>query len=98
MEAFRTGLYTSGSETFGSGEYGSLEAMGASIFLDMEATDGAISSDPSYGSIREPILKVTNLMRSMEYQTSIPTTLDGAPMQTTHNVKLWKINEKIGQG
>ena len=98
VEAFRTGLYTSGSVIFGSGEYGSLEAMAASIILDKEATEGAISSDPSYGSIREPMLKVTHLMRSMDYQTSIPTTKDGAPMQTTYNVKLWKIDEKIGQG
>ena len=99
VEAFRSGLYTSGSETFGrSGEYGNLEAMSASIFLDKEATEDAIVSDPSHGGIREPMLKVTNLMRSMDYQTSIPTTLDGAPMQTTMNVKLWKIVEKIGQG
>mmetsp|Transcript_30659 Transcript_30659/g.64787 ORF Transcript_30659/g.64787 Transcript_30659/m.64787 type:complete len:1099 (+) Transcript_30659:67-3363(+) len=98
VAAFRTGIYTSGSETFGSGKYGSLEALVASIILDSEATDGAISSDPGYGSIREPMLKVMHLMRSMDYQTSIPTTLDGAPMQTTYNAKLWKIDEKIGQG
>ena len=100
VEAFRTGLYTFGSETFGrSGEYGNLEAMIASILLDNEANEGAISSDPSYGSIREPMLKVTHLMRSMDYQTSIPTTLGGAaPMQTTYNVKLWQIDKKIGQG
>jgi len=98
VEAFRTGYYTSGETTFGSGEYGSLEAMAASILLDKESTEGAIVSDPSHGSIREPMLKVTHLMRSMEYQTHIPTTLDGAPMQTTYSAKLWKIDEKIGQG
>lgn len=64
VNAFRTGLYTSGTITFGSGEYGSLEAMAASIFLDREATEGAISSDPSYGAVREPILKVIHLMVS----------------------------------
>ncbi len=52
VKAFRTGLFTSGLEIFGSGEYGSLEAMAASIFLDKEATEVAISSDPAYGSIR----------------------------------------------
>ncbi|KAL7542499.1 hypothetical protein ACHAXR_011825, partial [Thalassiosira sp. AJA248-18] len=98
VDAFRTGIYTSGSESFGSGKYGSLEAMAASIFLDREATEGAISSDPSYGSIREPMLKVTNLMRSMDYQTSIPTNIDGAPLQTTYNTKLWRIDQKIGHG
>lgn len=34
----------------------------------------------------------------MDYQTSLPTTLDGPPMQTSYNVKLWEIDEKIGQG
>ncbi|KAL7542550.1 hypothetical protein ACHAXR_011864 [Thalassiosira sp. AJA248-18] len=98
VDAFRTGLYTSASETFGSGKYGSLEAMAASIILDREATEVAISSDPSYGSIKEPMLKVTNLMRSMEYQTSIPTNLEGAPLQTNYHTKLWEIDEKIGHG
>ena len=98
VEAFRTGLYTSGEETFGSEVYGSLEAMAAAIFLDKEATESAIAADPSHGSIREPMLKVINLMRSIDYQTAIPTILDGAPMQTTYKPKLWKIDEKIGHG
>ena len=100
VEAFRTGNYTSGNYNFGSGEYGSLEALAASILLDREATEGAASVDPSQGSIREPMLKATNLMRSMEYQTDIPGNppLSGAPMQTTYQVKVWKIDEKIGQG
>ena len=98
VEAFRTGLYTSEATTFGSGKYGSLEAMAASILLDSEATEGAISVDPSSGSMREPILKLMNLMRSMDYQTSLPTPIDGALIQTTYNVKLWEIDEKIGHG
>ena len=40
----------------------------ASILLDSEATEGSISVDPSYGGIKEPILKVTNLMRSIVIQ------------------------------
>lgn len=89
VDAFRSGIYTSGGELFGSGEYGSLEAMVASIVLDREAVDSSSASDPSYGAMREPILKVINLMRSMDYQTAIPDFLDGAPMQTTYNAKLW---------
>ena len=34
VKAFRTGSYSSGGIDFGSGEYGSLEAMAASILLD----------------------------------------------------------------
>jgi uncharacterized protein (DUF1501 family) len=96
VDAFRTGTYTSGLETFGNGDYGSLEAMAASIFLDREATDGAAVSDPSAGSIREPILKVLHLMRSMEYQTEIPVR-PGTPMQADYNVRLWRMDDKIGQ-
>ncbi len=98
VEAFRAGLYNSGSSTFGSSKYGSLEAVVAAILLDREATEGAVSVDPSYGSIREPILRLMNLMRSMDYQTAMPTPADGTSLQTTYNVKLWKIDEKIGQG
>ncbi len=77
VEAFRAGLYTTESDTtFGSGKYESLEAMIASIRLDSEATEGSISVDPSYSSIIEPILKLTNLMRSMDYRTAIPTPID----------------------
>jgi hypothetical protein len=98
VEAFRAGLYTTESDTtFGSGKYGSLEAMIASILLDSEATEGSISVDPSYGGIKEPILKVTNLMRSMDYRTAIPTPIDDATLQTTYNAKLWLIDKKIGQ-
>ena len=98
VDAFRTGSYTSSSHTFGDGRYGSLEAMAAAILLDKEATDGAIATDPIYGSIREPIIKVIHLMRSMHYQTSLPADLKGAPMQETYHVKLWQIDRKIGQG
>lgn len=98
VDAFRTGLYTSGTETFGNGSYGNLEAMAASIFLDIEATEGASAASPDAGSLREPMLKLTNLMRSMDYRTAIPTTLVGDPMQTTWNIKLWQIDEKLGHG
>ena len=53
--AYRTGSYKSGEESFGSGKYGSLESMAASIILDKEAT--TLTADPSHGSIREPIIK-----------------------------------------
>ena len=98
VNAFRTGSYSSGGEVFGSGDYGSLEALVASIVLDKEATEDAITADPSHGSQKEPMLKLTQLMRSMDYQTHLPTTLDGNPMQTTYNTKIWQIVEKIGHG
>lgn len=57
--AFRSGTYTSGGVSFGvDGDYGNLEATAAAILLDKEATEGAVTQDPSHGSVREPILKV----------------------------------------
>jgi len=94
VAAFRTGLYMHGSETFGSGDYGSLEATIASILLDKEATSGSISSDPSYGSMREPILKLLHLMRSMQYTAEV---VDNS-LQTPDTLNLWNIHNKIGQG
>ena len=83
-----------GSETFGSGDYGSLEATIASILLDKEAASGSISSDPSYGSMREPILKLLHLMRSMQYTAEV---VDNS-LQTPDTLNLWNIHNKIGQG
>lgn len=62
--------------------------------LDREVTSAALSLEPSHGALREPILKVLNLLRSMEYQTQIPN-LDGPSMQNQYQVKLWKIHEKV---
>lgn len=41
-----SGIYTTGGTIFGSGSYGSLEAMAASILLHSEATEGAIQLTP----------------------------------------------------
>ena len=96
--AFRSGSYQSGGQDFGSGDYGSLEATVASILLDKEANDPALMSDPSSGSLREPIVKVISLMRSMEYKTDIPNTRNGPPQAKDFQVRLWKIDKSIGQG
>jgi uncharacterized protein (DUF1800 family) len=98
VAAYRTGSYISGGISFGTGKYGDLAAMAASIVLDREATDPAIVLDPAHGNMREPILKLTNLMRSMTYQTHIPETLDGPLMQTSYGIKLPSIAAKIGNG
>lgn len=65
--AFRTGSYTSGTVEFGSSEYGDLNSTIAAIILDKEARYTVLDTDPTSGSIREPLLRVMHLMRSMEY-------------------------------
>lgn len=71
--SFRTGSYTvdTGDGTvisYGSNEYGDLAATFASILLDGEARDIVLDSDPAQGSLKEPLLKLIGLMRSLEYQ------------------------------
>ena len=60
--AFAEGSYNG----IGSGEYGNLGATMAAVLLDREARAVALDYDPSHGMLREPLLKVTHFVRSME--------------------------------
>jgi hypothetical protein len=53
--AFNTGTHA--GVTY-SGKYGDLGAVAAAILLDREARDEILDSDPTYGQLREPLLKV----------------------------------------
>ena len=44
-----------------------IKATVAAILLDREATSTSLDADPSYGAIREPIVKVLAFMRAMGY-------------------------------
>ncbi len=63
--AFRTGTY--GGRTF-SGVYGDMGAAVAAIVLDREARSVLLEADPSFGVIREPLLRVIHVLRAMNYQ------------------------------
>jgi hypothetical protein len=65
VTAFRTGTYR-GREH--SGEYGDLGAAVAAIFLDREARDATLDVDPAAGKLREPLLKVMHLLRSLDFE------------------------------
>lgn len=45
-----------------------MKAVVAAILLDQEATANTLDADPTYGGIKEPIIKVLQFLRSMEYQ------------------------------
>ena len=62
--AFQSGAY---EHTTYSGRYGDLGAAVAAIVLDREATSPILDADPSHGGMREPLIKLFHLMRSMEY-------------------------------
>lgn len=73
--AFKEGLYRSDNgQTFGAGIYGDMAATFASIYLDREARSVVLDADPSHGGLREPILKLVAVMRSMELQSYHPVT------------------------
>lgn len=70
--AFRSGLFVFEDEgstmKFGSGDYGDMAATIACVLLDREARATILDADPTHGSMKEPLLKIIGLMRSMEFQ------------------------------
>lgn len=57
-----------GDESFGNGTRGDLAATVAAVLLDREARSVELDFDPTYGSLREPMVKLLHLMRSMEFE------------------------------
>ena len=67
--SFAKGTYTSQGFTFGDGKYGNLGAMLAAIVLDREARSAVLESDPTFGSLREPMIKLMAFLRAMKYKS-----------------------------
>ena len=70
-EAFREGKYENDSswsrEDQGSGSYGDLGATIAAVLLDREARATTLDADPAHGLLREPLLLLHHVMRSLEF-------------------------------
>lgn len=66
VNAFRTGTYD--GVTF-SGRNGDLAATVTAILMDREARSPIVRADPSFGSMREPLLKILHLLRALEFKT-----------------------------
>ena len=73
--AFKSGTYSKGAKLFGEGKYGDLASTFAAIYLDDAARNVLLDADISNGSLREPILKVLALMRSMDFTSNSPVTV-----------------------
>ncbi|KAL7482807.1 hypothetical protein ACHAW6_008462, partial [Cyclotella cf. meneghiniana] len=80
--AFQKGKY----DNFGSGKYGDLEATMAAILLEPEARSVVLNADPFVGGVREPLLRIMALMRSMEIKQTA-----GQPI-----AQLYDMSDKIG--
>uniref|UniRef100_A0A7S2HM24 DUF1501 domain-containing protein n=1 Tax=Helicotheca tamesis TaxID=374047 RepID=A0A7S2HM24_9STRA len=80
-EAFRSGTYSFGGKVFGSGKYGCLNATIAATLLDREARSVILEADPAFGGLKEPLLKVIGVMRSLEFVPS-----DNRPVVQLHDL------------
>lgn len=83
--AFKSGKYDAGGISFGTGKYGDMASTFAAIYLDKATRNVNLDADMTSGSIREPILKVLALMKSMEFIQLAPV------------IEQTNINEDIGQ-
>ncbi len=67
-------MYEKEGKSFGTGKYGDLSATFAAIYLDREARSVTLDIEPSYGALREPLLKVMSVLRSMDFTMNRPIT------------------------
>ena len=65
--AFLSGKYGD-SDEFGSGKYGDLEATIAAVLLERESLSSTLEADTTQGKMREPLLKLMHIMRSLEVE------------------------------
>lgn len=64
--AFETGSFQSSNRSFGNGERGDMRATMAAILLDPMFFDGSVADDPSFGKLREPILRFVHWARAFD--------------------------------
>ena len=89
--AFQDGSFPNpdpGSNDFGDGRYGNLESMVAAIVLDPEARSIILDAEPTSGSLVEPIIKLTRVLRAMKFQTNDTSG---------ERVRIDDLQERIGQ-
>ncbi|KAL7569376.1 hypothetical protein ACA910_010462 [Epithemia clementina (nom. ined.)] len=80
--AFKDGRYTSACITFGSGQYGDLAATVRAVLLHSEARNVLLEADRVHGFFREPLLKIIQLMRTLEFKAA-----KGAPMMLLGDIE-----------
>ena len=82
-QAFDAGRFTSGLWRTGAGQRGDLRATVAAILLDPEARSAAQLTDPGFGKVREPILRVANWMRAFNASSASGNFLLGVTDDAT---------------
>jgi hypothetical protein len=51
-----------------TGKYGDLAAMVACVLLDREARSVVLDADSTQGGMKEPLIKIISLVRSLEFR------------------------------
>jgi len=76
--AFESGSYTGPSGVvYGGGERGDLKAVWAAILLDTEARNSAVAADPTFGKIREPVIRFAHWARVFTAEPAVlPSDLE----------------------
>ena len=76
--AYKSGAFTwsnpadsSDTVSFGSGKRGDLQAVSASILLSSDALSPTLDYDPTFGGLKEPLHKLMQIMRSLEFNRSL---------------------------
>jgi uncharacterized protein (DUF1800 family) len=72
----------------GAGVRGDLKAVLKAVLLDNEARSATVATQPDFGRIKEPILRMTQLMRSLNAQTGI--------VPHTFNISQWQFDRRKG--
>lgn len=69
-QAFNAGRFTRNDWSVGTGRRGDLRATIAAVLLDDEARDMAKIADPTFGKVREPVLRLAAWMRAFNARSA----------------------------
>ena len=84
----------------GSGVRGDMGAVVTAILMDPEARTAAVAEDPAYGKLREPVIRMTHMLRAfsatsqsgkwMVHSTSANTSLGQSPLNAASVFNFWR--------
>jgi uncharacterized protein (DUF1800 family) len=76
-QTFNAGRFTRKDWTIGTGRRGDLRATIAAVLLDDEARDMTKTADPTFGKVREPVLRLAAWMRAFNARSTSGSFLLG---------------------
>jgi uncharacterized protein (DUF1800 family) len=85
-QAFNAGRFTRKDWSIGTGRRGDLRATIAAILLDDEARDMTKTADPTFGKVREPVLRLGAWMRAFNARSTSGSFLLGTTDDATSSL------------